>query len=123
VPATLNRGVVVIVDDEPGFCDTVKEALEDEGYTVEVACDGRAGLDLLRRLGGPPCLLLLDLSMPVLDGHALYRELRADPVLASTSVVIATSDPARAPDGVPVIAKPVSLDRLIDTVRAHCGHS
>jgi CheY-like chemotaxis protein len=112
---------IVIVDDEPGFCDTVKEVLEDEGYAVETAGDGQAGLDLLRRLPEMPCLLLLDLAMPVLDGADMYRQLLADPSLASITVVIATSDPSRAPAGLPVLAKPISLAQLIDTVRAHCG--
>jgi two-component system, chemotaxis family, chemotaxis protein CheY len=112
---------VVVLDDEPGFGDTVKDALEEEGYAVETAMDGRSGLALLRRLGEQPCLLLLDLVMPVLDGNAVYRELLADPALASIRVVVATSDPTRAPSGVQVLAKPLSLARLIDLVRACCG--
>jgi CheY-like chemotaxis protein len=112
---------IVIVDDEPGFCDTVKEVLEDEGYTVEIAKDGRSGLDLLRRLTVTPCLLLLDLFMPVLDGNAVYREIQADPALSPIRVVVATSDPSYAPRGVDVLAKPLSLDRLIATVRVCCG--
>ena len=114
---------IVVVDDEPGFCDTVKDVLEDEGYRVEIARDGRAGLDLLRELQVVPCMLLLDLIMPVLDGNALYREIQSDPSLAAIRVVVATSDPSRAPRGVAVLAKPLSLDRLIDTVRACCGEA
>lgn len=112
---------IVVVDDEPGVCDTIKEALEEEGYAVEIAQDGRAGLALLRGLSELPCLLLLDIIMPVLDGNAVYREIKADPALAPISVVVATSDPSRAPLGVPVLAKPLSLGRLLDTVRAYCG--
>ncbi len=112
---------IVVADDEPGFCDTVKEVLEDEGYAVEIAQDGRSALDLLRRLPVRPCLLLLDLVMPALDGEGVYREMQADPTLAPIRVVIATSDPSRAPAGVPVLVKPLSLDRLISTVRAACG--
>jgi CheY-like chemotaxis protein len=115
--------MIVVVDDEPGVCDTIKEVLEDEGYAVEIARDGRAGLALLRTLTTQPCLLLLDIIMPVLDGTAMYREIQADPALASLHVVVATSDPSRAPQGVPVLAKPLSLTRLIDTVRAHCGEA
>lgn len=115
--------MIVVVDDEPGFCDTIKEVLEDEGYRVETAKDGRAGLQLLRRLDVVPCLLLLDLIMPVLDGNEVYREIQADPALAPIRVVVATSDPSRAPRGVSVLAKPLSLDRLLDTVRACCGEA
>jgi CheY-like chemotaxis protein len=115
------RKTIVVVDDEPGVCDTIKEVLEDEGYAVEIARDGLSGLALLRRLTSPPCLLLLDIIMPVLDGNAMYREMQADPLLAPLHVVIATSDPSRAPAGLPVLAKPLSLTRLMETVRAHCG--
>jgi CheY-like chemotaxis protein len=117
------RKKIVVVDDEPGVCDTIKEVLEDEGYAVEIARDGRAGLALLRRLTALPCLLLLDILMPVLDGNAMYREIQADPALASVSVVMATSDPSRAPAGVPVLAKPLSIARLIETVKAYCGEA
>lgn len=117
------KKTIVVVDDEPGFCETVKDLLEDEGYAVEIAMDGRAGLDLLRRLPAPPCLLLLDLIMPILDGSAVYRELLADPRLAPIRVVFATSDPGRAPSGALVMAKPLTIDRLLQAVRGSCGES
>ena len=115
------KKLIVVVDDEPGFCETVKDLLEDEGYAVETAMDGRAGLELLRRLSARPCLLLLDLSMPILDGGAVYREVQADPQLARIPVVIATSDPARAPSGARVLAKPLTVERLLEVVRGSCG--
>src|SRR3954468_10750901 len=114
---------IVVVDDEPGFCETVKDILEHEGYAVKTAFDGRSGLDLLRALDTTPCLLILDLSMPVLDGAAVYAEIQADPALSPIRIVIATSDPSRAPSGADVMRKPLSLDRLIDTVKACCGNA
>ena len=114
---------IVVVDDEPGYCETLKDVLEDEGYHVEIAADGQAALELLRRLPGRPCLLLLDLIMPILDGNAVYREVKADPRLAPMPVVIATSDPARAPSGATVMAKPVRLERLLEVVRRACGEA
>lgn len=117
------RKTIVVVDDEPGFCETIKDLLEDEGYAVEIARDGRAGLALLRGLPARPCLLLLDLIMPVLDGAAVYRELKADPRLAPIPVAIATSDPSRAPSGALVLPKPLTIDRLLDVVRGSCGEA
>ncbi len=115
------KRTIVVMDDEPGFCETVKDLLEDEGYAVEIATDGRSGLELLRRLPAAPCLLVLDLVMPVLDGAEVYREIRADPRLAPIQVVIATSDPARAPSGAAVLPKPLTVERLLQTVRGACG--
>jgi CheY-like chemotaxis protein len=118
---TAARKTVVVVDDEPGFCETVKDLLEDEGYAVEIATDGKAGLELLRRLPEAPCLLVLDLVMPVLDGAEVYREIQADPRLAPIRVVIATSDPARAPSGATVLPKPLTVERLLEAVHGACG--
>lgn len=117
------KKTVVVIDDEPGYCETIKDLLEDEGYAVEIAADGQAGLELLQRLPVRPCLLLLDLIMPILDGTAVYREIQADPRLASISVVIATSDPARAPSGATVMPKPVSVEQLLQAVRRSCGEA
>ncbi len=117
------KKTIVVVDDEPGFCETVKDLLEEEGYAVEIARDGRAGLDLLRSLPARPCLLVLDLIMPVLDGAAVYRELQEDPELAPIRVAIATSDPARAPSGAMVLAKPLTVDRLLQLVRGSCDEA
>jgi two-component system, sensor histidine kinase and response regulator len=111
---------IVVADDEPGYCETIKDLLEDEGYHVETAEDGQAALELLRRLPGRPCLLVLDLIMPILDGGAVYREIKADPQLAPIPVVIATSDPTRAPSGATVMPKPVKLERLLEVVRRAC---
>lgn len=76
---------VLVVDDEPGFCDTVKDVLEEEGYAVAVASDGRAGLELLRAAPAAAALVILDLVMPLLDGLEVYRAMRADPELRATT--------------------------------------
>lgn len=120
-PVRAEKKLVVVVDDEPGYGETLKDLLEDEGYAVEIATDGQAGLELLRRLPELPCLLLLDMIMPRLDGGAVYRELKADPRLAAITVVIATSDPGRAPSGARVLHKPLKIERLLETVRDACG--
>ena len=112
---------VVVVDDEPGFCETVKEILEEEGFDVDVASDGRAALQLLRGRTSPPCIVILDLAMPILDGNAVYQQMQQDPALRTIPVVIATSDPSRAPKGAEVMAKPLSIARLLDTVRGRCS--
>ncbi len=117
----MNAKTIVIVDDEPGAAETLRDVFEDEGYTVETAHDGRDGLSLLRALAQPPCLVILDLVMPVLDGVAMYAAMKADPALADIAVVITTSDPSQAPSGVLIMKKPLNLGVLIDNVRKCCG--
>jgi CheY-like chemotaxis protein len=111
------RETILIVDDEPAICDTLRDILEDEGFDVEVACDGVDALEALGRMSVLPRVLILDLLMPRMDGNELLTNLRADPVLAGLPVVVSTSDPSRAPNGVLIMKKPVDLELLLSTVR------
>ncbi len=112
---------IVIVDDEPGTVELLRELFEGEGYPVETARDGEQGLSLLKALPRPPCIVILDLVMPVLDGVAMYAAMKADAALAGVPVLITTSDPTRAPSGVPVLQKPINLRVLIENVLRCCG--
>jgi CheY-like chemotaxis protein len=121
VSNTLNgTKTVMVVDDEEGICDTLRDVFEDEGYSVGVATNGRDALALLRQLSPKPCIVILDLLMPVLDGNAVYRAMKADPLLSDIPVVISTSDPSRAPSGALIMRKPLSVDILLDVVRRCC---
>jgi CheY-like chemotaxis protein len=118
-------GVVLVVEDEPDARTALAMLLEMEGFTVAAAANGRDALELLRRRP-PPCVILLDLMMPVMDGWR-FRELQlADPGLASIPVVVVTAADltqysAHAFDDLPVLIKPVEPDRLVACVREHCG--
>jgi CheY-like chemotaxis protein len=114
----MNR--VLIVDDEPDFRDSLQEFLEDKGYEVDAAANGAEALDLLRS-NDLPCLVVLDLAMPVLDGRATYCAMQQDPRLSRLPVIVSTSDPARAPSGVPILKKPVNLQRLLMAIEQQCG--
>ena len=117
------REIVVVVDDEPGICETLAEVFQDEGYTVHCAPDGARALALFRSLERRPCVVLLDLFMPIMDGNAVYEAMQADPALRDIAVVITTSDPSSAPAGVSIMNKPVSLKQLIETVHKCCRDS
>jgi CheY-like chemotaxis protein len=117
------REIVVVVDDEPGICETLAEVFQDEGYTVHCAPDGARAMALFRSLERRPCVVLLDLFMPIMDGNAVYEAMQADPALRDIAVVITTSDPSSAPAGVSIMKKPVSLKQLIETVHKCCRDS
>ncbi|MGE0871885.1 MAG: two-component system response regulator [Kofleriaceae bacterium] len=116
----ISEKLVVIVDDEPGVCELLQDVFEDHGYMVRVATDGEQALRLLSQLEAPPCVVILDLIMPVIDGGAVYRAMQADPTLSKVSIVITTSDPSRAPPGAMTMKKPVNLALLIDAVNKCC---
>lgn len=110
---------VLIVDDEPGLCESLRDFLEDEGYVVSTASNGAEALHLLEG-GDLPCVMILDLIMPVVTGNQVYEKMQNDPRLAKVPIVVSTSDPTRAPAGAFIMKKPINLDRLLGAVRLHC---
>jgi CheY-like chemotaxis protein len=105
---------VLIVEDETELRDSLRELMEEEGYEVLVAADGREALEQLA--SARPSVVILDLIMPVMSGNELYDAMQADPSLATIPIIISTSDPSRSPSGVPVMKKPVNIRRLIALV-------
>jgi CheY-like chemotaxis protein len=83
------RRAVLVVDDDAGTRQMVRRVLEREGCSVVEAGDGRAALALLDE--ARPCLVLLDLVMPRLDGFGFVDELRRLPVWRDLPVVVLTS--------------------------------
>ena len=110
-PAAESR-TVLVVDDEPDMRESLRDALGDEGYSVFVASNGLEALRILPVLKRP-CVVILDIIMPIMSGTELYSVLSTTPELADIPVLISTSDPSRAPGQVPVMRKPVDLDRLL----------
>jgi CheY-like chemotaxis protein len=115
---------VLIVEDDRDFRETLVDLLQAEGYRTAEAANGREALARLRQIG-PPCLILLDLMMPVMNGWDFRDQLRQDPALASTPVAILTgvrnsADQAAALDAVGYFQKPVDFDALLATVATYC---
>jgi two-component system, sensor histidine kinase and response regulator len=112
--------MVLIVDDELDLREILRDAFQDEGFAVEVACDGAEAMRRLARLPRPVAVIL-DIVMPVMDGNEVLTAMQRDPELAAVPVIVTTSDPSRAPRNVPVVRKPLDLDALIDRVKALQG--
>ena len=82
---------VLVVDDDAMVRDLFVDALAERGHHVEVAPNGEAALERLRR-GPVPCVVLSDVRMPRMDGWDLAREVGRDPRLNSVPVVVLTGD-------------------------------
>ncbi|ACA17939.1 multi-sensor hybrid histidine kinase [Methylobacterium sp. 4-46] len=80
--------LVLVIDDDPATRDLLARFLRRDGFRVAAAPDGRAGLDQARALR--PRVILLDVTMPRMDGWEVLRALRADPDLAATPVIMVT---------------------------------
>lgn len=106
-----DRPVVVVADDEAHNLELFALILEPFDVTIIRAADGRAALEAVRE--HRPRLLITDLMMPRLRGDALCRRVRADPDLAATRILLATSrvlGDASACRADAVLAKPFDLD-------------
>jgi len=113
---------ILIIEDDESIRETLKIFLEYEGYPVKIAGNGREGFEALVTMGDP-CLILLDLMMPVMDGWEFMEAVGSNRKLEKTLIVVVTAFAEKA-RGVParaVIKKPIDLDRLLKTVREHCG--
>ncbi len=86
---TVNRGRVLVVDDEPMVRDTLGQFLAEEGYVVDTAIDGADALERVR--SARPDAILLDLMMPGMNGRQFLQELRDDPTYANVPVLIMTA--------------------------------
>src|SRR5262245_28329429 len=83
---------ILVVDDDSELRDSLALLLALKGHEVMTACDGRQALQTLR--GGPqPCLIVLDLTMPEMDGYQFRRAQLADPALAHIPVVLCSAHP------------------------------
>jgi CheY-like chemotaxis protein len=80
---------VLVVDDEPDVRSYLEMLLRDSGYETLTASDGAAALELARE--EKPDLVTLDISMPKASGTRFYKELKTDPQLGGTPVVIVTA--------------------------------
>jgi CheY-like chemotaxis protein len=111
---------VLIVEDEDELRESMRDALEFNGYAVVAAQEGQEALDELVRIEHV-CVVLLDLLMPGMNGWEFYDKLRARPEYHDVPVVIHTSAPSRAPVGVTrILSKPLEITRLLSVVREYC---
>ncbi len=111
---------ILVVDDDEDVRESVSLILQDEGYRVATANDGAQALAWLER-EPDPCLILLDLVMPHMDGAVLLEKLRADPRLSKVPVAFLSAGNVRgAPGECTFLLKPVALERLLRFVEGHC---
>jgi two-component system chemotaxis response regulator CheY len=117
---------VLVVDDDRDIRDVLTDALEAEGYRVVTTCDGQEALDWLRAGTARPCVILLDLMMPRMDGLQFRTEVLNEPRFAAIPVVVLSADPsvvatAKSLNFAGSLRKPVPLEALLAAVHAHCA--
>jgi CheY-like chemotaxis protein len=108
---------VVVVDDDDAVRDAIADVLALDGYAVLTARDGDEALRLLA-VAPRPCVALVDLVMPNVDGWELVRALLAAPGLRDIPIVCTTAGRDEVPDGCfAILRKPFDDHALSATVR------
>jgi len=115
---------VLVVEDDQELREAVGSILQEEGCSVRAASNGAEALTLLRG-ETRPCVILLDLMMPVMNGWAFLKFRNEHPVLSDVPVVVTTAwneVPGEA-DVIGVqgyLRKPLVPKEVIELVRKHC---
>jgi CheY-like chemotaxis protein len=119
---------VLVVDDDLSVRTALKELFETEGYEVVLAANGRAALNHLRG-GLRPCVILLDLMMPIMDGWDFRAEqlasedLRDIPVFILTAVGFSAQTVRAQFGNIPFVPKPPAHEGLLEMVKGVCQAS
>lgn len=115
------KAKVLVVDDEPNIVQTLKDRLEMNDYVVVTASNGDEGLTTAR--DEKPDLILLDVIMPILDGHEMLEKLREQEWGTEISVIMLTArsqaqdiQRARACNIDDYIIKPFDLSELLEKI-------
>ncbi len=80
---------ILLIDDDPDFVEAVKVIVENAGYDVRVAYDGAEGLEAVAL--EKPDLIVLDVMMPVMNGHEACAKLKSDPQTAKIPIILLTA--------------------------------
>lgn len=120
------RTRVLLVEDNEASRDMLCRRLSRQGFEVEAAADGAVAIELCRSLR--PDIVLLDLSLPVIDGWTVAGMLKADPATAAIPLVALTAhamvgdrERALAAGCDAYATKPVELDALLETMASLLG--
>ncbi len=112
------RSVLVVEDDED--CrKSLASSLVDEGYRVFFARNGQEALAVLGDIPRP-CVVLLDLMMPGMNGWDLLDIIKRSETLADLPIAVVSAYADRAPKERPLIRKPIDLHELLSTVKLAC---
>lgn len=124
-PSLTTSWDVLVVDDDTDIREVIGETLEDAGYRVRSAANGREALSELDDVvtendEDRPCLILLDMMMPEMNGWEFLDRRSRDPRLHDIPVVVVSASAVAPEHAEGFMRKPVDLDGLLETVERHC---
>ena len=122
----MNKGSILLVEDDAAICDAMSDLLSGEGYEVYCAMDGQKALDWLHATPRLPELILLDLMMPVLDGMQFRQQQAAEHRISEIPVIVISADARGAEKSAGMgaqgyLRKPLEVDDLLEAVEHWTG--
>jgi CheY-like chemotaxis protein len=114
---------VMVIEDEPEARAYLVKILELEGFKVVAFGNGADALAALKSQPDLPCLIVLDMRMPIMDGPRFRAAVLADSRLSAIPVVVVTGfDPSAAAklSAIRIFRKPIDIDAFLGTVRENC---
>jgi CheY-like chemotaxis protein len=123
--ATSCDRTVLVVEDDAAVRDAIAEVLADFEYKAVEAGDGAEALRQLRAASIRPCLILLDVMMPGMDGWAFRAEQERDPAVKDIPVILLSAhtdvrSAAAQMKAAGFLAKPIAVDVLLEIVERFC---
>jgi CheY-like chemotaxis protein len=116
---------ILVVDDDDDIREGVVDYLQEQGYVAVGAVNGRDALDQLKSPALRPCIMVIDLMMPVMDGRTFREEQLRTPSLSAIPVVVISANVdletrAASLKAVSYLPKPLDLAALLAVVRSRC---
>lgn len=120
----MNQSPILIIEDDENIREVCKEILESEGFKVHACANGEDALEFLDR-HEEPCLILLDMLMPVMNGREFMEAFSKRPHTIVPIPVYLVSASANNAEGKQMgclgfLKKPFNIDALLAIVRSHC---
>jgi CheY-like chemotaxis protein len=115
--------MILVVDDDPSVRRSTSRLLKTHGFSVMQAENGQMALEALKQMRSFPCLVVLDMAMPVMDGRGFLKLRAQDPLLRDIPVVVVSGSPQSGEplEGISAyLCKPLNGDHLINLIHQHC---
>lgn len=112
---------ILVVEDDEDIRSSIVDLLESEGFDAQGASNGKEALDLLSEIP-KPCLVFLDMMMPIMNGREFLDRVMEDSYLAPVPVVVvsAIADKTDITGAVAYVKKPIDIDVLLNLVHRFC---
>jgi DNA-binding NtrC family response regulator len=110
---------ILVIDDEKDIVDSLRDILEEQGHVVLTAGNGMEGLKHLEQTSNPFGLIIVDLTMPVMDGERFLEAFSERAEASTTPVIVMTATPRIPTSVLPVqiLRKPLELEHMLKMVR------